>query len=120
MAHVNVTIGGRAYRMACEDGQETHLEMLASTIDGRIAEMRKSFGEIGDQRLTVMAAISILDEATDQQNRMKKLEARVAELEMAKAGVESAGENWAQSLADALEDSASRIERLAKDIAGGK
>ena len=25
MAHVSVTINGRQYRMACEDGQENHL-----------------------------------------------------------------------------------------------
>jgi cell division protein ZapA len=116
MAHVNVTIGGRPYRMACEDGEEAHLEELAATIDGRIAEMRASFGEIGDQRLIVMAAISILDEAHDLRGKLEKLEAEMAGLSAAMAGAESAGESWAQSLAEALESSAARIERLARDI----
>ena len=120
MAHVNVTIGGRPYRMACEDGQEAHLTQLAATIDGRIAEMRTAFGEIGDQRLTVMAAISILDEAGDLRKKFDALQSEVDALKAAKAGVESAGESWAQSLAEALDDSAGRIEKLAKQIAAAR
>jgi cell division protein ZapA len=120
MAHVNVTIAGRAYRMACEDGQEPHLERLAQTIDQRINDMRKTFGEIGDQRLTVMAAISILDEASDLHAKIDSLEAELAKLKSAKAGAESAEENWSNALAKALDDSAGRIERLARDLASGK
>jgi len=120
MAHVNVTIAGRAYRMACEDGQEPHLERLAQTIDQRINDMRKTFGEIGDQRLTVMAAISILDEASDLHTKIDSLEAELAKLKSAKAGAESAEENWSNALAKALDDSAGRIERLARDLATGK
>jgi cell division protein ZapA len=120
MAHVNVTIAGRAYRMACEDGQEPHLERLAQTIDQRINDMRKTFGEIGDQRLTVMAAISILDEASDLHAKIDSLEAELAKLKSAKAGAESAEENWSNALAKALDDSADRIERLARDLASGK
>ena len=120
MAHVNVTIGGRPYRMACEDGQEDHLRRLAATIDAKIAEMKSAFGEIGDQRLTVMASISILDEASDLRQKIDRLEQDIAALKAEKASVESSGENWAQSLAEALDDSASRIERLAKQIAAVK
>ncbi len=120
MAHVNVTIAGRAYRMACEDGQEPHLERLAQTIDQRINDMRKTFGEIGDQRLTVMAAISILDEASDLHAKIDSLEAELAKLKSAKAGADSAEENWSNALAKALDDSAGRIERLARDLASGK
>jgi cell division protein ZapA len=36
MTHVNVTIHGRQYRMACEDGQETHLTRLAKDLDSRV------------------------------------------------------------------------------------
>ncbi len=120
MAHVNVTIGGRPYRMACDDGQEEHLKGLAAAVDSRIAEMRTNFGEIGDQRLTVMASISILDEASDLRQKIAALEADVAALKAEKASVETTGASWAQSLADALDDSAGRIERLAKQIAATK
>ena len=55
MPQVNVTINGKVYRMACDDGQEAHLEGLAERLNVTIDRLRQSFGEIGDQRLTVMA-----------------------------------------------------------------
>ncbi|MFY8115064.1 MAG: cell division protein ZapA, partial [Rhabdaerophilum sp.] len=61
MAHVTVTIDGKQFRMACEDGQERHLEQLAFELDTRIRMVRESFGEIGDLRLTVMAALMVTD-----------------------------------------------------------
>ena len=65
MAQVSVTIGGRAYRLACNPGEEAHLEALARGVDEKIKAMRASFGEIGDQRLVVMAALTIADELSE-------------------------------------------------------
>ncbi len=65
MAHVSVTISGRQYRMACDDGQEHHLARLSHELDQRIAHLRTTFGEIGDMRLTVMAALIIADELSE-------------------------------------------------------
>ena len=65
MSQVNVTINGRQFRMACEDGQEDHLDELARELDARIDGLRAKFGEIGDTRLTVMAAITVADELAE-------------------------------------------------------
>src|SRR5271165_2497427 len=85
MAQVSVTIDGRRYRLACNEGEEDRLESLAGMIDGKIGELRASFGEIGDQRLVVMAALTIADnlaEARDEvaaeRERSKAAEARNA------------------------------------------
>ena len=69
MAQVSVTIDGRKYRLACNEGEEARLEQLANMIDAKIVELRQTFGEIGDQRLVVMAALTIADnlaEARDE------------------------------------------------------
>ena len=58
MAQVAVTIGGRTYRLACNEGEEEHLESLARVVDSKFDTIHKSFGEIGDQRLIVMAALT--------------------------------------------------------------
>src|SRR5205085_2665769 len=57
MAQVTVTIHGRQFRLACEDGQEAHLARLAAELDKSIESLRQRFGEIGDTRLTIMAAL---------------------------------------------------------------
>jgi cell division protein ZapA len=62
MAQVTVSIDGKQYRMACDEGQEEHLIDLAERFDRYVSHLKDSFGEIGDQRLTVMAGIMVMDE----------------------------------------------------------
>jgi cell division protein ZapA len=74
MSHINVTINGRQYRMACEDGQEDHLRGLAEEFERRIQGLRGSFGEIGDARLVVMAALTVADELSEANRRLQEIE----------------------------------------------
>ncbi len=46
MSSVNVTINGKNYRMACEEGQEDHLRSLAEKLDSYVGQLKGSFGEI--------------------------------------------------------------------------
>src|SRR5580704_17608885 len=74
MATVNATIAGRQFRLACEDGQEEHLQLLAQDLDPRIEDLRKKFGEIGDTRLTVMSALMVADELAEATRKIRRLE----------------------------------------------
>ncbi|MFI4988615.1 MAG: cell division protein ZapA [Alphaproteobacteria bacterium] len=65
MAKVTVTINGRAYQIACDDGQEEHLAKLAGYVDKRVTELIAAMGQIGDTRLLVMASLLIADELSD-------------------------------------------------------
>ena len=38
-------------RMACDEGQEAHLEKLANTFDGHISNLKGAFGEIGETKI---------------------------------------------------------------------
>lgn len=118
MAHVQVTIGGRPYRLACGEGEEEHLMALARMIDGKIAELRGSFGEIGDQRITVMAALTVADELSETQRRVAALEAEVARLRDSGAGASAERAALADRLAEALGEAAQRIERVAQGLNG--
>ena len=114
MAQVTVTIAGKIFRIACDDGQEPHLESLAHELDGRIGDMRKAFGEIGDNQLTVMAAISFLDEREDVKLRVAELEAeRRAAVAATAASTASATVTSAASAAAAeAEEAAARVVRI--------
>ncbi|MGO8834129.1 MAG: cell division protein ZapA [Roseiarcus sp.] len=117
MTHVTVTIGGRVYRLACNEGEEPHLETLAREVDGKIQEIRNSFGEIGDQRLVVMAALTIADELSEARRSIAELERQVA----ASADLESAARREAEHrealAAEALGEASHRIESLAAALA---
>lgn len=116
MAHVTVTIAGRAYRMACDDGQEEHLSQLAQDVDARIDQLRGAFGEIGDQRLSVMAAITIADELAEAKRRMRGLEQDLESQRAARAATIERMEQTEQVVAEAVVTAAERLERLARDL----
>jgi cell division protein ZapA len=116
MSQVNVTINGRQFRMACEDGQEAHLAELAQQLDRRIEGLRAKFGEIGDTRLTVMAAITVADELTEMQQRLKRLEEELAAIKGAQEATADRNKSAQTALAAALTSAAERIESVTKKL----
>src|SRR5262249_59513298 len=81
MPQVSVTINGRPFRMACENGEEPRLMRLAEDLDGRIAKLRASFGDIGDTRLTIMAALALADELSEKKEKLQRLEHELTTLQ---------------------------------------
>ena len=65
MAQVNVTVNQQSFRIACEDGQEDRLSDLAKIVDDKVSELVGQVGQVGPNRLLVMAALVIADELVD-------------------------------------------------------
>ncbi|WP_372422950.1 cell division protein ZapA [Salinarimonas chemoclinalis] len=120
MPQITVVIAGKTYRMACGAGEEARLEGLASMLDAKIGEMREAFGEIGDMRLQVMAALTFADTLVDAQARIAALEGEVAQLRNTLAGADERREASEDKLSHAVVKAADRIERLAKGLALGQ
>jgi len=116
VSQVNVTINGRQFRMACEDGQESHLQQLAKDLDERIAALRGQFGEIGDARLTVMAALMVADELAESAKKAQRLEKELATLHDARVAAADRSNSKDASLVAAFNTAAERIEELAKKL----
>ena len=119
MAHVSVTINGRQYRMACEDGQENHLIWLSGDLDRRIGQLRAQFGEIGDMRLTMMAALTVADELVEAGKRLRRLEEELAALQDARAVATERAQATQAAVAAALNSASERIERVIKGLNRG-
>jgi len=118
MAQVNVTISGKTYRMACDDGQEAHLAALGERLNKTIDMLRERFGEIGDQRLTVMAAITMADQYSETERRLRQVEAEIAGLEEARAAVVERQEQLEANIAAVIEAVAERVEGIAYRLNG--
>ncbi len=116
MSQVSVTINGRQFRMACEDGQEGHLMNLARELDDRINKLRTKFGEIGDTRLTVMAAITVADELSEAGQRIKGLEEELAALQNAQVAISDRNKAAQAAIALALSKAAERVENITKAL----
>jgi cell division protein ZapA len=97
MAQVTVQINGRAYQVACGDGEQERIAGLAAYVDGKVQELVEAIGNVGDQRLLVMASLLLADEIFEGKDNSANGKAAQAE----------------KKRADAIEALAERIERLA-------
>jgi cell division protein ZapA len=116
MPTVNATIAGRQFRLACEDGQEDHLLALSKDMDERIAQLRAKFGEIGDTRLTVMAALTIADELNEAGQRMQGLEQELTALQDARSAFADRSKMTHAAIVAAFNSAAERIENLTRRL----
>jgi len=108
MSDVTVTINRRSYQIACDDGQEDHLRGLAKLVDKRVEELVTAMGQIGDQRLLVMASLLLADEVQDVRQNLEDTRDKLDVL--------SAGDIVERRAAGAIEEMAAKIEAMAGQI----
>jgi cell division protein ZapA len=107
VAQVTVSINGRPYPVACDDGQEERIRGLAQYIDGKVGEFAAKLGQIGEARLLLLAGLVLADElaeATDALRRQRR---------SAAVGGSSYGSTADGVLATGIENLAERIEAIA-------
>jgi cell division protein ZapA len=73
VGHVAVTLNRRTYRLQCGDGEEPRLVDLADHIRTKLQILTSEFGQIGDDRLLVLAALQITDELWDAREQVAAL-----------------------------------------------
>lgn len=113
MPEVNVEINGRKYRMACEEGQQAHLIGLAKRFDTHVDGLKGAVGEIGDNRLTVMAGIAVLDELVEAERQIAALRQEVADLTAAGHELADEIDSMERQFAQRLSETARRLESVA-------
>jgi cell division protein ZapA len=110
---VNVEINGRKYRMACEEGQQAHLIGLAARFNAQVEGLKGAVGEIGDNRLTVMAGIAVVDELAEAERKIKELQTEVTVLTRAGQEVSAEIEALEERFAAKLDEAARKLESVA-------
>ena len=110
MAQVSVTINGRKYPIACDDGQEAHLSRLAAYVDRRIGELVAAVGQVGDAHLLVMASLLVADELSDAYTEIESPGTADDDSSTRRQTEENLA-NRMDSLANRIEGIAERLER---------
>ncbi len=67
MAQITVSINGRGYPVACNDGEEQRITELARYIDAKVKGFAQELGQIGEARLLVLTALVLADELAEAQ-----------------------------------------------------
>ncbi|MEM0942505.1 MAG: cell division protein ZapA [Pseudomonadota bacterium] len=116
MAEVQVRIAGRAYRLACADGEEESVRAYAAELDelaGRIS--RKMSQPVPEGRLMVMVGLMLADQASATESRIRNLERQLAEARLMaerRASPDLFQKDGEAALAGRINAIAERIESL--------
>ncbi|MGH6953819.1 MAG: cell division protein ZapA [Alphaproteobacteria bacterium] len=115
MGQVAISLNGRSYQLACEDGQEEHLRALGDELDRRIADLVAKMGQIGDMRLVIMAALIVADELADARASLTGRRPPATSGAPGPGAEEQA--RAAEKIAAGVESLAARIESIAGRLA---
>jgi len=110
MAEVAVDIAGRSYRLGCGEGEEEHLQRLATLIDAEASALQRQFGNMQEARLFLMTSLLVADRLADNEQKLVELEQRLAELEGTANDLPPEREH---ELAEKVTSLAERIEKMA-------
>ena len=100
MSNVTLTIGGRPYAVACAAGEESHIEALGRSIDGKISGIPSLAGQ-SEARTLLFAALLLADELHELTASGAATIAPASDLQTAES-LEIAADRL-ESLADRLE-----------------
>ncbi len=80
MAEQTITIGGRDYEVACQDGEESFLHRAAALLAAEAQALQDQIGRQAEARTLLMAGLMLADRTTGLQDQLREAERRVADL----------------------------------------
>jgi cell division protein ZapA len=107
VSQVTITVNGKAYVLACGEGEEQHLVQLARSVDQRISDIVGSVGQVGEARLLLVAALMATDELWDATSQIEALRAEQDS---------AAGETADPAVGGEIEELAETIEAIAERL----
>ncbi|MGG7565751.1 cell division protein ZapA [Rhodovulum sp. DZ06] len=114
MADLEVQIGARKYRVACEDGQEPHLEAVAARLRQEADALLSQFSNLSETRLLLMSGLLVADRlrAVEAQGKeASRLSAKLGEVEAREQALEAEKSRLSADLAETMLE----MERLRVD-----
>ena len=112
MGQVSVTLNGRTYRLECGEGEETHLIALAEYLGSHVDTMRRKFGQVGDDRLILLASLVVTDELWELRRQMQAMKSTLAEARRDRSVADQSVKNAQADLAARVSAAADRLEML--------
>lgn len=112
MGQVSVTLNGRTYRLECGEGEENHLIALAEYLGSHVDTMKRKFGQVGDDRLILMASLLVTDELWELRRQMQELKSALAEARRDRSVSDESAKSVQVDLAERVSSVADRLEML--------
>ena len=119
MGQISVTLNGRNYRLECNEGEEAHLLELAEYLGSHVEEMRQRFGQVGDDRLILMASLVVTDELWELRREVGNMKTALAEARRDKSASDETAKHAQADLSARIDAAAERLERLNAELFKG-
>ncbi|HET6469105.1 MAG TPA: cell division protein ZapA [Geminicoccaceae bacterium] len=103
MPTIDLVVNGRHHQVSCGEGQEGRLKRLGSYVDGRVGELARQHGQVGDGRLLLLTSLLIADELSDAYDEIKRLKGAAGDVQRQDE----------REAVDAMSRVAERLEQLA-------
>ena len=131
MANVSIKFNNKEFLLACEDGQEEHLEELLIQINKKFNSLKNDLGNLGENKLLLITAVKIMDEyyetkkkvdqkkdeLNDLSNKFKELKSLIYDYRDRKESeIEKLNLNH-ENLKQEIEDNQKKYENLIDDAA---
>jgi cell division protein ZapA len=81
MPEVEIKIGGRAFEVYCQDGEEHYLHSAAKMLDTEASVLSGQIGRLPEARMLLMAGLMLADKTAGLEDRLREAEVRMAEKE---------------------------------------
>ncbi len=124
MPEVQITIGGRQFEVACQEGEESYLFTAAKMLDDEAQVLSDQVGRLPEARMLLMAGLMLADKTASVEDKINEVRAELAEREAELAGLRNAALEperievpvVPQSVTDTLAELAARAEALAAEV----
>lgn len=125
MPEVTITIGGRQFAVACQDGEEHYLHTAAKMLDDEAQVLSDQVGRLPEARMLLMAGLMLADKTASVEDRAKAVEAKLAERDAELEGLRNMGAPEPErievpvvpdSVTETLAELAARAEAVAAEI----
>ncbi len=116
MANVNIKFNGKEYLLSCDDGQEESLKKLTSILDKKYSELKKTLGNIGENKLLLITAIKLIDEHSDFKKRISVQKDKLSSLSNKFNELKSLAIKYKNVKETEIKDLNNKIENVKKDI----
>jgi cell division protein ZapA len=125
MPNIEIRIGGRVFEVACQEGEEPYLEAAARALDNEAAVLVAQNGRLPESRILLMAGLMLADKTVGVEERVRGLEAKLAEARARVEALENAKPPEPERVevavippivTDSLAELAARAESLAERV----
>ena len=125
MPEVTIHIGGRAFQVACQEGEEQYLHSAAKMLDDEAQVLSDQIGRLPEARMLLMAGLMLADKTAAVEDKITEIETKLAERDAEIDNLKSAPTPEPErvevpvvpaSVTDTLAELAARAEALAGSV----